>query len=171
MRASMHLDARLGEAVLDLLLEQLGHHGGVAAQRDLALLVRVPSSTTVGLSFPGKTMPIVGFTSTFEQNIASLALARRIKAAYPHIAIVFGGANWEEEMGLELHHQFPFVDYVCSGEAERSFPTLVEQVLAQGPGAGEQHCGCRLPNGDRVDLHRPARTDPQPGRAPHPRLQ
>ena len=36
---------------------------------------------------------VVGFTSTFEQNIASLALARRVKAAHPHICIAFGGAN------------------------------------------------------------------------------
>jgi ribosomal peptide maturation radical SAM protein 1 len=68
---------------------------------------------------------IVGFTSTFEQNIASLALARRIKAAHPKIAVVFGGANWEGEMGLELHRLFNDVDYVCPGEADESFPALV----------------------------------------------
>ncbi len=76
---------------------------------------------------------IVGFTSTFEQNIASLALAKRIKANYPHITIVFGGANWEGEMGLELHRQFPFVDYVCSGEADESFPALVQRLLKLSP--------------------------------------
>jgi hypothetical protein len=72
---------------------------------------------------------MVGFTSTFEQNIASLALAKRLKAKFPHLAIVFGGANWEATMGLELHRQFDFVDYVCSGEAEESFPALVNVVL------------------------------------------
>ena len=72
---------------------------------------------------------IVGFTSTFEQNIASLALAKRIKAEHPQITIVFGGANWEDEMGRELHRQFHFVDYVCSGEGEESFPALVQQLL------------------------------------------
>lgn len=73
---------------------------------------------------------IVGFTSTFEQNIASLALAKRVKSSYPDVKIVFGGANWENEMGLELHRQFPFVDYVCSGESEHSFPKLVRRILA-----------------------------------------
>lgn len=72
---------------------------------------------------------LVGFTSTFEQNIASLALAKRLKAAHPDLHTVFGGANWEGEMGLELHKQFPFVDYVCSGEADESFPALVKHVL------------------------------------------
>ena len=61
---------------------------------------------------------VVGFTSTFEQNIASLALAKRIKRMHPSLRIVFGGANWEGEMGVELHRQFPFVDFVCSGESE-----------------------------------------------------
>jgi ribosomal peptide maturation radical SAM protein 1 len=73
---------------------------------------------------------VVGFTSTFEQNIASLALARRVKAAHPGLSVVFGGANWEGVMGEELHRQFPFVDYVCSGESEDSFPALLELVLA-----------------------------------------
>ena len=74
---------------------------------------------------------IVGFTSTFEQNIASLALARRIKAASPETTIVFGGANWEGEMGQELHARFPFVDFVCSGEADESFPQLLD-VMDRG---------------------------------------
>ena len=80
---------------------------------------------------------MVGFTSTFEQNISSLALARRIKKAFPKICIVFGGANWEGEMGLELHRQFPFVDYVCSGEAEQSFPALVQRVLNRSTRKGK----------------------------------
>lgn len=77
-----------------------------------------------------KEYALVGFTSTFEQNIASLALAQRIKAAHPQISIVFGGANWEGEMGCELHRSFPFVDYACSGEADESFPALVQHIMA-----------------------------------------
>ena len=73
---------------------------------------------------------VVGFTSTFEQNIASLALARRLKAAHPDLRIAFGGANWEGEMGEELHRRFPFVDLVCSGEADHSFPALLAALDA-----------------------------------------
>ena len=72
---------------------------------------------------------VVGFTSTFEQNLASLALAKRIKAVHPSAHIVFGGANWEAQMGQELHRQFEFVDYVCSGEADESFPMLAKLLL------------------------------------------
>jgi ribosomal peptide maturation radical SAM protein 1 len=75
----------------------------------------------------------VGFTSTFEQNIASLALAKELKRRHPQITLIFGGANWEGEMGLELHRQFDFVDFVCGGEAERSLPALLERLAARRP--------------------------------------
>lgn len=77
---------------------------------------------------------IIGFTSTFEQNIASLALAKRIKEKFPHLFIVFGGANWEAEMGQELHRKFTFVDYVCSGQSEKSFTALARKLLAGSTG-------------------------------------
>jgi ribosomal peptide maturation radical SAM protein 1 len=68
---------------------------------------------------------LVGFTSMFQQNIASLALAARAKAAYPHLTTAFGGANWEEPMGEALQRRFPFVDLVFSGEADVSFPATL----------------------------------------------
>ncbi len=72
---------------------------------------------------------LVGFTSTFEQNIASLALAKRAKKTHPDLAVVFGGGNWEDEMGRELHRRFPFVDYASTGEADESFPLLAKRLL------------------------------------------
>lgn len=92
---------------------------------------------------------MVGFTSTFEQNIASLALAKRLKQAFPHLKTVFGGANWEGEMGLELHRQFPFVDYVCSGEAELSLPALCNaidagQLPSSIPGLSYRHANTSI---------------------------
>lgn len=74
---------------------------------------------------PWKKYTMVGFTSTFEQNMASLALAKLIKKKFPKIITVFGGANFEGEMGLELHSKFSFIDFVCSGEADESFPALI----------------------------------------------
>jgi ribosomal peptide maturation radical SAM protein 1 len=68
---------------------------------------------------------LVGFTSIFQQNIASLALAARVKQAHPQITIAFGGANWEEMMGVALQEQFPFVDLAFSGEADQSFPAVL----------------------------------------------
>jgi ribosomal peptide maturation radical SAM protein 1 len=84
-------------------------------------------------AIPWSDYALVGFTSTFEQNIASLAFAKRIKAAHPKLPIVFGGANWEGPMGVALHRQFPFVDLVCSGEADCSFPELASRIVEGKP--------------------------------------
>jgi len=80
-------------------------------------------------TIPWQEYTLVGFTSTFEQNISSLALAKRIKETYQRVVTVFGGGNWEDDMGRELHRRFPFVDYVCTGEADESFPLLVKLLL------------------------------------------
>ncbi|MCP4001586.1 MAG: RiPP maturation radical SAM protein 1, partial [Gammaproteobacteria bacterium] len=83
-------------------------------------------------SIPWSDYSVVGFTSTFTQNIASLALAKRIKRLHPDITIIFGGANWEGEMGHALHEKFDFVDFVCSGEADKSFPALISGLGTPG---------------------------------------
>jgi ribosomal peptide maturation radical SAM protein 1 len=95
---------------------------------------------------PWEEYDVVGFTSTFEQNIASLALARRLKARRPELFVVFGGANWEGAMGRELHRRFGFVDAVCSGEADHSFPALLTALdegrsAAQVPGVVHRERG------------------------------
>ncbi|MCG3777803.1 MAG: Hopanoid C-3 methylase [Nitrospira sp.] len=73
---------------------------------------------------------IVGFTSTFDQNVASLTMAKLIKDLYPEVMIVFGGANYDGEMGLEYFRAFPFIDHVVVGEGEEVFPKLVRSLLA-----------------------------------------
>jgi ribosomal peptide maturation radical SAM protein 1 len=70
----------------------------------------------------------VGFTTTFAQSAASLLLARRIKERWPHVKIIFGGANVDGEMGVEFLHGFDWIDYVVHGEAEISFPLLLKQI-------------------------------------------
>jgi len=72
---------------------------------------------------------IVGFTSVFQQHVASLSLARRIKTQLPEAFIVFGGSSCEGIMGVETVRQFPFVDAVISGEGDVVFPELVQRVL------------------------------------------
>ena len=68
---------------------------------------------------------VVGFTSTFQQHVASLALAKRLKARWPRLDIVFGGANCESGMGLATLRNFPFVDAVCLGEGDAAFPNYL----------------------------------------------
>ncbi|HEV7428562.1 MAG TPA: RiPP maturation radical SAM C-methyltransferase [Thermoanaerobaculia bacterium] len=76
---------------------------------------------------------VVGFSSMFQQQLAALALARHVKERNPDAVIVFGGANVEGVMGKTLLDAFGFVDAVCSGEADDSFPRLVRNVLSRQP--------------------------------------
>lgn len=73
---------------------------------------------------------IVGFTSVFQQNVASLAVARRLKELRPSVFTMLGGANCESVMGKEMLERFSFVDAVISGEAEETLPAVVRCVLA-----------------------------------------
>jgi len=69
---------------------------------------------------------VLGFTSTFQQNVASLALAQELRRrAGEGVKLIFGGANCEDEMGRAMADNFTFVDYVVSGEAER----VIERVV------------------------------------------
>jgi ribosomal peptide maturation radical SAM protein 1 len=71
---------------------------------------------------------IVGFTSTFEQTMASMCLARLVKRLHPTVTIVMGGANFESGMARPYLDLFPFVDYICHGEADVSFLELCEAL-------------------------------------------
>lgn len=84
-------------------------------------------------SLPWRAFTMVGFTSVFQQNIASLALARRVKRLLPALTVAFGGANWEEQMGVALQQEFPFVDLAFSGEADESFPAVLAARAAGRP--------------------------------------
>jgi ribosomal peptide maturation radical SAM protein 1 len=79
----------------------------------------------------------VGFTSTFQQHVPSLALAKSLKKHAPQLSVVFGGANCETTMGLETAKQFPFVDVVVSGPADRVFPEIAAKLIDKQPIARE----------------------------------
>ena len=64
---------------------------------------------------------VVGFTSTFQQNVASFALARRLKTAHPHLVLLFGGANFDGPMGRAWLDAIPWIDFAVTGEADRAF--------------------------------------------------
>lgn len=73
----------------------------------------------------------VGFSSTFEQNTPSFALARAIKERHPQVVTLFGGANFDGDMGKEYVRRLPFVDFSVSGEGDLVLPQIVER-LAKG---------------------------------------
>jgi ribosomal peptide maturation radical SAM protein 1 len=96
---------------------------------------------------------IIGFTSTFEQNLPCLALARRIKERFPEKIIVMGGANCADVMGVQLHKSFPFLDYVFTGEADFSFPELVSRLGSGDHGRDDIPGYVRREGTDSVAVH------------------
>ena len=72
---------------------------------------------------------IVGFSTVFQQNIASLVLAKRLKELDPSLTIIFGGDNCDGPMGVALHASFPWVDIVVRGEGEHVLVALAEDLL------------------------------------------
>ncbi|WP_406737629.1 RiPP maturation radical SAM C-methyltransferase [Streptomyces sp. NBC_00853] len=76
---------------------------------------------------------VVGFTSTFMQNVSSLALACELKRRRPGLTVVFGGSNCDGPMGHALHRNHPFVDHVVRGEGEYAFPALLAHLDAGTP--------------------------------------
>lgn len=67
---------------------------------------------------------VVGFTSTFEQNVAALAIARELKQRASNVKTVFGGANFDGRMGLELFKRFEWIDFAVIGDVEPVFDDL-----------------------------------------------
>ena len=71
---------------------------------------------------------LVGFTSTFEQTMPSLCLARMIRARHADTIIAIGGANFEAGMGRPYLDEFDCLDLVSTGEADTTFPRLCSNV-------------------------------------------
>jgi ribosomal peptide maturation radical SAM protein 1 len=81
----------------------------------------------------------IGFSTTFMQNVPSLAVAKRVKQLAPEVVIIFGGGNCDGPMGVALHRNYRFVDHVVCGEGEVAFPALLRALdgdadLASVPG-------------------------------------
>ncbi len=75
---------------------------------------------------------IVGCSSVFMQQCASLALLRRIRELDPGVITLLGGANCEGFMGVKVAQSFPWVDYVVSGEADLLIVDLCQLLLEKG---------------------------------------
>ena len=114
------------------VFEQMAQQSGrpIGYFEEMATRIAPQFLTWALTAFDWSQYKLIGFTSTFDQNVASLTMAKLIKDLYPDVTIVFGGANYDGEMGLEYFRAFPFIDYVVVGEGEVAFPALVRQVLS-----------------------------------------
>ncbi len=126
-------DARM----LDELADSLSYLGSSPEEARKRLLRIRSTDVPVYLDalvdgFSWKDVKVAGFSSTFQQNTASFALARRLKQRYPGIITVFGGANFDGEMGSELVRTVDCIDAAVIGEGDRAFPRLLDALTADG---------------------------------------
>jgi len=87
---------------------------------------------------------VIGFSTTFEQTAASVALLNRLKALAPGKLLLLGGANCEGEMAEGVLSLGSAVDFVFRGESERTFPEFLRSLHsgatpARGIVDGEVH--------------------------------
>lgn len=109
---------------------------------------------------------VVGFSTTFMQNVPSLAVAQRIKEIAPDVLVVFGGGNCDGVMGAALHRNYRFVDYVVSGEGEDALPALLT-ALYGGTGLDGVPGLCWW-DGDSQRHNEPSPHPLSPGKIPVP---
>jgi ribosomal peptide maturation radical SAM protein 1 len=93
---------------------------------------------------------IVGFGTMFQQTMASLAIAKAIKAVDPSIVVVFGGANCHGPMGGALLRTYSQIDRVFTGEADTAFPDFADALL-RGIGDADAVAGQLYRNGGVAD--------------------
>jgi ribosomal peptide maturation radical SAM protein 1 len=107
-------------------------------------------------TLPWHNVRVAGFTCTFQQNAASIALARRVKERHPRVVTVFGGAGVDGEMGLELQRRTASMDLIVVGEGDVALPRLLD-ALREGrdptlvPGVAGRD-GCTPPGEPLRDL-------------------
>ncbi|MFE2151521.1 RiPP maturation radical SAM C-methyltransferase [Streptomyces lavendulae] len=74
---------------------------------------------------------IVGFTCLFDQTMASLALATKLKALKPELTVVFGGYALEGSPGRTVAQAFPCVDHFVVGDGEQAIVDLACHILGK----------------------------------------
>jgi ribosomal peptide maturation radical SAM protein 1 len=124
-----------GSHIIEDLAEELSYLAGSPGE----LLEKLTRTRQVDIpayldslieTFPWHEAAVVGFSSTFQQNTASFALARRLKQRYPHIFTIFGGANFDGDMGPEFVRTVDCIDAAVIGEGDNAFPQLLEALAA-----------------------------------------
>lgn len=71
---------------------------------------------------------LFGFSVCFNQLLASLYAAKRIKTLYPELPIVLGGSGCVGEIGYSLVQNFGQIDYVVNGEGEETLLQLCKSI-------------------------------------------
>ncbi len=75
---------------------------------------------------------LIGFSTWCITYPASLLIAKEIKKINPEIPIIFGGPQ-ASVLAKETLENFPFIDFILTGEADNSFPQFVKELSETEP--------------------------------------
>jgi ribosomal peptide maturation radical SAM protein 1 len=112
-----------------ILIKVIGPESKLAEELTVARKARSRYLDDSASAILASSPAVVGFTTTFHQTCACLAVAKRLKQLANPPLIVFGGANCEGEMGMQMLRSFPWIDFICCGESDRSFVALLQKLL------------------------------------------
>jgi ribosomal peptide maturation radical SAM protein 1 len=76
---------------------------------------------------------LVGLTCLFDQTIASVAMAKKLKEVAPELPVVLGGYALEGAPGRTVAASFPWIDLIVSGDGERVIVDLAGDVAEGRP--------------------------------------
>ncbi|MCO4771252.1 MAG: RiPP maturation radical SAM C-methyltransferase [Deltaproteobacteria bacterium] len=123
---------------------------GISYAEFMAALEHVPAFVSDTAALIASMKPrIVGFSSVFQQTIASVALAKAVRARLPEAVLLLGGANAAAPMGAAIAEATEAFDHVVSGEGEVGLPDLVTRILA---GDAPAESVVQMPRVPRMDL-------------------
>ncbi len=146
--------------MIDDLADELSYLGASREElREKLLRIRnidVPAYLDALVDTFSQEDAVIGFTSTFQQNASSFALARRLKQRQPGIVTVFGGANFDSEMGPELVRSVDCIDFAVIGEGDETFPRLLGALAAGADLDAVPGLARRLDGQVKVTPHRSA---------------
>jgi ribosomal peptide maturation radical SAM protein 1 len=132
----MHGEMLFAEAAFDRRIELRPDDfqdvpDAVSADDFAAALAQVPgliadAADGIAALRPG----VVGFSSVFQQNLASIALARAVRERLPGAVLLLGGANASRPMCEGIAAATDVFDHIVSGEADLALPGLLRDLLA-----------------------------------------
>lgn len=79
---------------------------------------------------------IIGFSTWCTSFPGIILLAREIKRISPGVIIIFGGPQ-ASILPKETLQQFSFIDYILTGEADHTFPQLINELQKKTPDLSE----------------------------------
>ena len=93
----------------------------------------------------------VGFTLLFDQTVASLAMAKRIREVSPSTLIALGGYAAHAPVGQAIQRSFPEVDVVAYGDGEPTVYALHQAARGEIPFSAVPNISYRGEDGELVE--------------------